>query len=115
MDTDNQASMLKSNENGATPDREQCAYWSHDGQIYFTGGYAYGIVGVPMPRTTDGTRRWELKTLCLGKEEEVLAQLQEENAREEDRRRGRAKRPPTRKGIGRSFRGQHKYGAGLEI
>jgi hypothetical protein len=49
-------------------------YWSKDGQVYFTGGYGNGIHLVEVAGK-DGLRRWEAKTINMGKEEEVLAAL----------------------------------------
>lgn len=38
--------------------KERRDYWSDDGQIFFTAGFAYGLTP-------------ELKTICLGSEEDV--------------------------------------------
>jgi hypothetical protein len=49
-------------------------YWSKDCQVFFTGGYGYGIHLVEIAGK-DGLRRWEAKTINVGKEEEVLVVL----------------------------------------
>jgi hypothetical protein len=49
-------------------------YWSKDGQVYFTGGYGYGIHLVEVA-CTNGLKRWEARTINVGKEEDVLAVL----------------------------------------
>ena len=95
-------------------DNQRPAYWSDDGQIYLLDGSGYGLVEVPMPPTRDGRKQRELRTVCMGKEGEVLARLADEESISEARGHDRTKRLPIRKGASRSFRGEYRYGTGLE-
>ena len=55
-------------------EKEPHSYWSKDGQFFFTGGYGWGVY-LQEVEVVDGRKRYDVKHVCLGKEEEVLAIL----------------------------------------
>ena len=98
--------------------KDNRAYWSQDGQVFFCYGYAWGLDD-------------KLNTLCLGTEADVQAILKGDKRISEDmdaqhravlvrlleeRDHGRAKPPrrlPSRQGTKRSLRGQYRYNSSL--
>ncbi len=52
------------------PAKERIGFWSEGGQIFFLYGKAFGVIihGTEYPK--------ELKTVCIGTEEEILKALQ---------------------------------------
>lgn len=112
-------------------EQQRRSYWSNDGQVFFIGGYGWGLHLVEM-LPNHGQRSYEVKHVCLGKEQEVLALLNREpmpdtlasiqreimtkildnikinkrSGRHDDRTQGFS----FRKGTRRSFRGDHRYG-----
>jgi len=50
-------------------------YWSSDGNVFFTGSYGYGIHLVEIATDSEGRRRYEARTINLGKEEDILSVL----------------------------------------
>ena len=55
-------------------ERARRSYWSNDEQVFFTGGYSWGLRLVEVA-TKDGRRCFKVEHICLGREEEVLAVL----------------------------------------
>jgi hypothetical protein len=56
-------------------EKQKRSYWSKE--VFFTGGYGWGLHLVKTA-TNDGRRCYDVKHVCLGKEEDVLAMLDDE-------------------------------------
>ena len=117
-------------ENQSSRSRKR-SHWSEDGQIFFTGGYGWGLRLVETA-PTDGRRCYEAKNVCLGKEEEILAVLDDKpmpgtltavqravltkilesvgRNRRSSRHDDRIERFSFRERTGRGFRGNYRYG-----
>ena len=111
-------------------EQQKRSYWSQDGQVFFTGRYGWGLHLVEM-LPNRGQRSYEVKHVCLGREEEVLAILDGEsipntltpvqkevltkivdnmeNNKRSGRHNDRTEGFSFRKGTRRSFRGDYRH------
>jgi len=112
-------------------EQQKRSYWSKDGQVFFTGGYGWGL-RLAETASTDGRRCYDVKHVCLGKEEDVLAMLDDEPVpdtlprvqreiltkmlesvrknKRSSRHNDRTQRFSFRERAGRGFRGNYRYG-----